>query len=217
MIHHSVEFGGISTKEVLELITDLLVTIGSCEIFGGQFSLPRINSFLTLLLERVDSLFLDVTLSTVQITEFGSLIGSRALLLVDSILLSSVLLLEVIHQRSFLVGEVFVYIGGNFVDFILQFVLVELLLGSLSALKSLFKSPIELLLLSASIVCELGVNSHDGVFVGLQQTGTVFFGKVTLELDSLDDLVSLRLGVTTVVDGVGNISLGAIDSTQFSS
>jgi hypothetical protein len=145
------------------------------------------------------------------------LIGSRALLLVDSILLSSVLLLEVVHQRSFLVGKVFVYIGGDFVDFILQFVLVELLLGSLSALKSLLKSPVELLLLSASIVRKLSVNGHDGVFVGLQQAGTVLFGKVTLELDSLDDLVSLRLGVTTVVDGVSNISLGAIDSTQFSS
>lgn len=53
--------------------------------------------------------------------------------------------------------------------------------------------------------------------MGLQQACTILFREITLELDSLDHLVSLGLGVTTIIDSVGNVSLGeAIASTQFS-
>lgn len=86
---------------------------------------------------------------------------------IDSVLLLSVLRLEVVHQVSFLVGKVFVHLSGNFVDFFLYIVLVELLLGGLSAFKSFLKSSVEFLFLAAFIISELSVNGHDGIFVGL--------------------------------------------------
>jgi len=119
LVHHGLECSSVTTEEGLELVTDLLVTIGSCEELSSQFGLPLVDGFLTLLLKGVDSRMLDVLLFAVTITEFLGLVSARALLLVDSVLLLSVKLLEVVHQSSFLVCEVFVYVGGNFVDRIL--------------------------------------------------------------------------------------------------
>jgi hypothetical protein len=48
-----------------------------------------------------------------------------------------VVFLEIIHQGSLLVSEIFIDLSSNRVDVILEVVLVKLLLGSLSALKSL--------------------------------------------------------------------------------